>query len=463
MLVNDTLQLMTITAKRIFYLLAFFVFLVLGPIALLYAWGYRYDFIKQKVQVTGIIYLKSYPRRATVILNGQTITHSTPAQLTGLTPGYYNVQIIKDDMWTWKKQVPVVAQRATFLEDIVLFKIKPDINLISADQKIISLDTSPDRQYLTLIKQAQLSSATQLQIIDSGNKQLVGTYLLPPVLSPYKLIWSNNSRRLVIMGDKQALGIVLGNPKNPVVIQPPATWLNLRWDINNDNILIANSPKGLWQFDLANKRWQNLATQPMLFFTQRYNQPDLIVTTNKNGALLTTWPFNDQNWQLYLSSSTKLSINGELTNDGILTLQEDSNILWLINTTTTQPHIIKQWTKPTDYQWSPAGNILGVLNDDGLNLLNLTEGWSDTIKSTTNETFNNFKWYPGGTHVYLTKDHNLSIAEIDPRGERNIHTLLSTSTFSGQFVTSRNNSEIFWLKDISSTSTTNGLYSLIVQ
>lgn len=459
---------MTITAKRTFYLMAFFVFIVLGPLALLYAWGYRYDYIKQKVQVTGIIYLKSYPRRATVILNGQTITHSTPAQLTGLTPGYYDIQIIKEDMWPWKKQVPVVAQRATFLEDIVLFKIKPEINLISANQKVITLNTSPDRQYLTLIKQAELSSATQLEILDSRTKQIVATYLLPPILAPYKLVWSPNSRRLAIAGEKQALAIVLGNPKNPIVILPPAgltnaKWLELHWNINDENILIANSAKGLWQLDLSKRNWQIMTSQPALFFTQRYNLPDLIITTNKDGLLLTTWPLNEWGWQLNLSSSTKLNFTGEITNDGLLTLQQDNDLLWLITTTTTPPQIIKQWTKPMSFKWSPAGNVLGVLNNDGLNLINIFEGWDETIKPAADKELNGFKWYPGGTHVYLSAKNQLKIAEIDRRGERNIHTLLSTSTFNGQFVTSQNNSELFWLRNISTTATLNGLYSLIVQ
>jgi hypothetical protein len=54
---------MTLPAKRVLYALAFLAFAALSPLVVLYAWGYRYDFAKQQVEVTGILYLKSFPSR----------------------------------------------------------------------------------------------------------------------------------------------------------------------------------------------------------------------------------------------------------------------------------------------------------------------------------------------------------------------------------------------------------------
>ena len=80
------------------------VFLVMGTtLAILYAKGYRFNFLSGKptVSKTGLLVTTSIPDGAAVFVNGalKTATNNT----LDLAPGQYTITISKDGYFSWKK------------------------------------------------------------------------------------------------------------------------------------------------------------------------------------------------------------------------------------------------------------------------------------------------------------------------------------------------------------------------
>ena len=72
-----------------------------------------------------MIFLKTDPKVADIYLNNQLKLTKSPARLTDLYQGRYDIRVTKDGYFDWKKTVEVTAGLATENEDIVLFLKNP--------------------------------------------------------------------------------------------------------------------------------------------------------------------------------------------------------------------------------------------------------------------------------------------------------------------------------------------------
>src|SRR3989338_5935023 len=103
--------------RRVFLIVSgTLVFIALGPLIILMAHGYRYDFKNGHLLVTGTLVIKTEPRGAQVSLNGQSIG-DTPVARRFLTPNEYLVEITKSEYHSWRKRINIFERQVTFLPD----------------------------------------------------------------------------------------------------------------------------------------------------------------------------------------------------------------------------------------------------------------------------------------------------------------------------------------------------------
>src|SRR3989344_104722 len=101
---------MTRNARRAIFFLAIIIFVAVGFAVVLYAQGYRYDFVQARFSRTGAVSLRANTQ-ANVFVDGvkkdttSFITNS--ASVSGLLPGVYTVKVQKDDYSKWQKKVTV--------------------------------------------------------------------------------------------------------------------------------------------------------------------------------------------------------------------------------------------------------------------------------------------------------------------------------------------------------------------
>jgi hypothetical protein len=98
------------------------VFLVSAPITILYTSGYRWNWKKQRIEKIGVMFLRSKPNDATVMIDGETTSFHTPARITNLLPGTYDVRVNKVGFSAWEKHLTVQSELTTFAEGIQLWK-----------------------------------------------------------------------------------------------------------------------------------------------------------------------------------------------------------------------------------------------------------------------------------------------------------------------------------------------------
>src|SRR3989338_987146 len=105
---------MTLRRRIMLIISGIAVFTALGPLIVLMAHGYRYDFDDGNLVVTGTLVIKTEPRGATVELN-DTKLNDTPVTKRFLTPDKYEVEITKNGYRTWRKRVNIYERQVTFL------------------------------------------------------------------------------------------------------------------------------------------------------------------------------------------------------------------------------------------------------------------------------------------------------------------------------------------------------------
>lgn len=114
------------------FALAVFAFLVLAPLAVLRATGYRVDFSQQRIVATGAIAVNVLPPGAEVTVIGDSVAKtkrtrfiSPTAFFPNLLPRTYTVTVQSGGRTVWEKQVVVEEGRTTAFRSVRIFPEEP--------------------------------------------------------------------------------------------------------------------------------------------------------------------------------------------------------------------------------------------------------------------------------------------------------------------------------------------------
>ncbi len=137
--------------RRITFTLFCLAYLIICPLTILHAFGYSFGpNVQQPLVKTGLIYLSTTPSGASVYLGKRRFTQRTPATLSGLLPGEYNVRVVMKDFRPWERVLPVAAEKATALENILLLpaRLLPQQKYREAISSLVEI---PGTHYLLLM------------------------------------------------------------------------------------------------------------------------------------------------------------------------------------------------------------------------------------------------------------------------------------------------------------------------
>ncbi|MBL7073432.1 MAG: PEGA domain-containing protein [Candidatus Omnitrophica bacterium] len=115
---------MAVLRKILFYIFTA-IYIVFCPLVILYAMGYIYrPGMEKGVVKTGLIAVASSPSHAEVYMNKSRYSQLSPAVINELLPGEYSIQLELEGYQKWDETVPVVAEKATVLDRIILIPLK---------------------------------------------------------------------------------------------------------------------------------------------------------------------------------------------------------------------------------------------------------------------------------------------------------------------------------------------------
>lgn len=119
--------------RGVLFYLSVTVFFIGLPFILSYALGYKFDPKTVKFTQTGLISIKTHPQGARIYLNSKLFTDKSPATITELLPGHYDVSLELEDYYPWGTQVEVYPRKVTRIEKVILFPKRSNIKKLNEE------------------------------------------------------------------------------------------------------------------------------------------------------------------------------------------------------------------------------------------------------------------------------------------------------------------------------------------
>lgn len=228
---------MSIIFRRITYLSFFLLFFLVSPLLIFYSLGYRYNFDKKIIEKNGAFFIKSYPRSASIYIDNKKTKYKTPAQVTNIKPGIHLVEIKKDDLTTWRKQLTVQAGETTFIEDVALLLAEP-----------IVADLGPGAENYLVNKDNDKYSYIENNILHLVNTEQNKLFEVYEFNTPTELIdWSKNDQKMIIKQDTYKLFDLSQQKITPLEIINPEQIL---FDNQDENLIWFLKSRKLYKHNL---------------------------------------------------------------------------------------------------------------------------------------------------------------------------------------------------------------------
>lgn len=386
------------------------VFLILAPLLVFYARGFKYDPASGSFVKTGTLVVTTKPNKAQVFLNNEPQEKPTPMSVRFLTPGDYEVRVEKDGYQTWNKRLTVKSQLVSWAnlnrDFITLFLKTPRLNrLIEAE----GVSLSKSQQEIGLAHNGEL----QIMQADNGNVQAAGNYTAP--LSPEPIIWENTNQifelnRLNLLTEKQT--------KEITRVETQGSYVALT--IKSDLYIISNAQlilldKQISAFDLEVDRVWYIQNNSLKYYTFAINQTQIL---NTEVPLSSAAQIRHLNNQLYLI------LNG---------------VLYVLN-----DQLEKIYSPVTNISWDGASQTILATNSNELVRYNpaskTTELILRTLTPITQAQTNGSTGY-----VFFAHEGMLKAIELDGRGSRNVFMILPSFLPGSQFTLSASGETLYVL------------------
>jgi dipeptidyl aminopeptidase/acylaminoacyl peptidase len=443
--------------RRVFFLVALFLFTVIAPVLILGASGYRYDFQEQGLIPTGTLVLKSYPEGAKVLINQQEETR-TPAEIQGLLPARYTLEVKTEDSRPWRKEVEIQGNRITVEDQILLIPKQITISSLS-EKEIRTFAVSPEgRKLIYVHRHTENVDTLWLFDLDRGEERL----LFP--LDDQKGALSSNDAidRLLWRVDGRGVAFSLSTPRSKRYFilavgedkqgtfewTPPgrgeiAHW---RWTKKGLNLFFMQG-ESLYRADYAKRSIEQVtpdrvrgfvldddsvyfaAASPPLLFRQ-----DLATSERTELAALPIEPMEG-----HVQADTVDHL--VLSSQGKIALIDRYHILWLIEDTPSAVSLPVAAEVQTAL-FSEDGKRLLYQTEQGLFVYHLEEGvsWGGREAGSFEAVVRHKgavigpTWYSDQSHILYRADDTLYITEVGGQGPPNTDPLFRIPEEAPPFV-----------------------------
>jgi len=408
---------MDLRYRRAIYSVFIFIFFIISPLIIFYTLGYRYNFEKNRIERTGVFFIKSYPKNATIYLNNKIQKRKTPTQINRLLSNNYNISVQKEGYFSWEKTLPIYPQTTTFIEDITLFKTNSEPKLLLAGD-FSQLSVSPNLNRLALIKSNDngynliyynLLNDDSVSVFSSKNNLQISSWCL-----------SNNK---LIVKDKNDFLIVNIETKNTEsVFNLTRNYFDkIKCDYYNDNIFYGLSDGSLQQIDLIQKKLKKITPDEVISFLP-WKSKVLYISDDQDKFILKS-SSNNQILKLLVMPTSANYMFLPSADNYIAILDSDEKIAYIIDPQSDQPYngIINHIY---DIKWYDKQFI--HWNDFELWVYYPESKKNIFIERASSEIQNSF-WHTAFTYIFGQIDNQLKIFELDTRDKRNVYDLLTLS------------------------------------
>jgi len=430
------------------------LFLVIAPLLIFYARGYRYDFADKTVEQVGMIMVSFDPTTATARVNGEVANFDITAlgydRFPNLVPGQYHTEVSQDGYHTWSKNLEVVPEVVTWTRYVTLFLSDPaPQNLINLD-KITAQDFSPDRQWVCAAGANQDQPVINIYSLENEQAETLALADIVPRLKSTQLnitdvsFAPDSNHLLLTIEDKKnnkqfvVFSRELSSEEPPVILNDIINQIEeAHWHPDNSAILYTMRGQELFRMaPYSGQEPKRLASQVLGFDA---NIAGLFFIRPREDQVRTEPQATLGRMELDGSSPEILSEDIELTDSyeiktsaaKRLAVLTDTGHLYTILPETEKTERIAvdasrmEWSLDNDEEDS-TDELLLYSNDHEIYTYDPLIQNSEVITRYT-EIIENAFWYTGNyKYIVFTVGGRIKIIELDERDHRNCADIWQT-------------------------------------
>ncbi|GEM_PF-1018929 len=430
------------------------IFLVLAPLLILYGLGYKYNWQKNRLEKTGVFFIKSFPKGADVYLDGVKQKKNTPSQITRLLPKMYEVKIAKDGFAPWVKNLAIQSQTATFIEDVSLIYEQPKItSLMKAD----FLELLPDsaRENFALIEQYgnqrilwlySLNNDKFTQLYLSENQRLE---LVSWSLSGQKILFKQGERYLTINKDQAGF-------TNDLQSLAKGPLKDVQWHSQNDNLLFGLKGNQLLSFNLLENAATAVNSEKNFGFLP-YKNGVLALVKNSAGFFLKSYLPEANRIIFSLPEQADYRFSQNQAGDVVLHDQREKQLYLISPEDKNQP--VKTILKNVaGYSWLDRSMVYW---DNSELWVYYPQFNQEVFLERTSQQISRAWWHPNAVYVYAVVGNQLKLYELDSRDVRNVYDIMAVAPEQSAFISPNKKGD--WLFAVTSVNGEPGFYKLEIQ
>lgn len=319
--------------RRILFYFFVAVFLLTAPVIILYAYGYKYDFERNKFIETGAIYVKSKPRKANIYINNKLNAKSSSVLVKGLIPHQYLLRIERDGFSSWSKNLEVYPGLVTKVESIILFPLILESALLN-EQPIQNFYISHDKERIIFTPapkpetEANENNGIWLQELEKNSAAI---QLFKNETNAYENIqWSENSKYFVFYTKNRWLLIDIQKPAEIIDITQilGSETSNIQWSTKDSDTLYFLRNTQLFQFQWRSKTSNAIAENVTNYYIQN-NQ--IYLTTSPNNFIYKIGLNGENRQQVTFGYPENVTIQKiQVSGNGTMIIFDSNSTLYLV-------------------------------------------------------------------------------------------------------------------------------------
>jgi hypothetical protein len=429
---------MSITIRRIFFIILVFVFVFIAYYLAMYAQGYKIDinpgsnkFLSSSQ--TGTISLKTSPQKADIYLNGKLLSNKTPYLIKRLDPGSYQIIVTKKDYQSWQKDIRVESGMSTNFENILLAKKKPKseniypgIKLFSPSQNNICIIDNRYNIYVYGIKNHAKNFI--LNLSDNG-VSIKETSII-------NIKWNPNEKFLLISvrNDDDIQYFTISDLENKPKLEKAESLNNIANDQisfsdNKPDLIYFQKGYGLFSFNPTSQNFVDL-NDKLLVKNYTIKSNGEIIFLNQDDGKINLYKEGDKNPNLLIETQLDpahiFQLYYQNTGGKILLLDKTTQNLY-INKENQPRELTKVISNVEDLILNPSRDRFLIIRGNEILIFYINEIESQpSHEAYAYESIARFStpidyinWVSGDENIIVSANNEIKLIELDGRGNRN--------------------------------------------
>ncbi len=451
---------MSLLTRRILYVFFIILFLIITPMVIFYAAGYKFNLSGVKFQRTGTFIFNTKPKGAKIFINDQPQQTffkkyysqeksfiKTPAKIKNLLPGEYNIKFEFNNYWTWQKKLTIYPGASTYAEDVYLFK--KNLPILLLPDKINNSQLSPDKNKLAILTDKQIT------ILNLTNEEQTK---LPFInrLSTTTYAWAPSSKKLSL--NKTVLNIDNAEEKTNLGDYIKTEINKPKWDYISDDKLYYNDKNNIYRFSLSTKSEKNILEYSQInnylikndniyFIEQLGNTSNLNISNLNSGELIKKINLPGSDNYYFINSKHQL----------LNLYDQDHQILYLIEPFSLFYSPLQETINNIKYTYWVNDNKLLYANDFEVWLFDL-EHSQKTLLTRISQTIIAILWHPSNNYIIYSTDTTINTIELDEREKHNITEIIKLDEIAYPVLNQKGDTLYFYAK----IGNQEGLYKLAI-